>query len=37
MEGKVIIPEGIWLTGPIETLSNVNLYTERKRAGTLHR
>ena len=25
--GKVIIPEGIWLTGPIELLSNVNLYT----------
>ncbi len=23
--GKVIIPEGIWLTGPIELLSNVNL------------
>ena len=22
--GKVIIPEGIWLTGPIELLSNVN-------------
>ncbi len=27
--GKVIIPEGIWLTGPIELLSNVNLYTEQ--------
>ncbi len=27
--GKVIIPEGIWLTGPIVLLSNVNLYTER--------
>ena len=27
--GKVIIPEGIWLTGPIELLSNVNLYTEK--------
>lgn len=27
--GKVIIPEGLWLTGPIELLSNVNLYTER--------
>lgn len=27
--GKVIIPEGLWLTGPIEILSNVNLYTER--------
>ena len=27
--GKVIIPEGTWLTGPIELLSNVNLYTER--------
>lgn len=26
--GKVIIPEGLWLTGPIELLSNVNLYTE---------
>lgn len=26
--GKVIIPNGIWLTGPIELLSNVNLYTE---------
>lgn len=27
--GKVIIPEGVWLTGPIELLSNVNLYTEQ--------
>ncbi len=27
--GKVIIPEGLWLTGPIELLSNVNLYTEQ--------
>lgn len=26
--GKVIIPGGFWLTGPIELLSNVNLYTE---------
>lgn len=26
--GKVVIPAGIWLTGPIELLSNVNLYTE---------
>jgi polygalacturonase len=26
--GKVVIPEGIWLTGPIVLLSNVNLYTE---------
>lgn len=26
--GKVIIPEGMWLTGPIELLSNVNLHTE---------
>lgn len=27
--GTVIIPEGLWLTGPIELLSNVNLYTEK--------
>ncbi len=27
--GKVIIPQGTWLTGPIELLSNVNLYTEQ--------
>lgn len=27
--GKVIIPAGLWLSGPIEMLSNVNLYTER--------
>ena len=27
--GKVIIPGGLWLTGPIEILSNVNLYTEK--------
>ncbi len=27
--GKVIIPSGFWLTGPIEMLSNVNLYTEK--------
>ncbi len=26
--GKVVIPEGLWLTGPIELLSNVNLHTE---------
>ena len=26
--GKVIIPAGLWMTGPIELLSNVNLYTE---------
>lgn len=26
--GKVIVPEGLWLTGPIVLLSNVNLYTE---------
>lgn len=27
--GTVIIPEGLWLTGPIELLSNVNLHTEK--------
>lgn len=27
--GKVIIPQGLWLTGPIVLLSNVNLYTEK--------
>ena len=27
--GKVVIPAGWWLTGPIELLSNVNLYTEK--------
>lgn len=27
--GKVIIPAGLWLTGPIELLSNVNLHTEK--------
>ncbi|MDR3118177.1 MAG: glycoside hydrolase family 28 protein [Mediterranea sp.] len=27
--GKVTIPGGIWLTGPVEILSNVNLYTEK--------
>ena len=27
--GKVIIPEGLWLTGPIVLQSNVNLHTER--------
>ncbi|KAA6340112.1 Polygalacturonase [termite gut metagenome] len=26
--GKVVVPAGLWLTGPIELLSNVNLYTE---------
>ena len=26
--GKVVIPAGLWLTGPIEMLSNVNLYLE---------
>jgi len=27
--GTVIIPSGLWLTGPIELLSNVNLYAEQ--------
>lgn len=27
--GTVVIPAGLWLTGPIQLLSNVNLYTER--------
>ncbi len=27
--GKVVIPAGLWLTGPIELKSNVNLYTEQ--------
>ena len=27
--GKVVIPSGIWFTGPIEILSNVNLHAER--------
>ncbi|MBQ8674063.1 MAG: glycoside hydrolase family 28 protein [Bacteroides sp.] len=27
--GKVVIPEGLWLTGPIELLSNVNLHSEQ--------
>lgn len=27
--GKVVIPEGLWLTGPIVLLSNVNLYTKK--------
>lgn len=27
--GQVIIPDGLWLTGPIELLSNVNLHTEK--------
>jgi polygalacturonase len=26
--GRVVVPAGIWLTGPIVLLSNVNLYTE---------
>jgi len=27
--GKVVVPAGLWLTGPIELKSNVNLYTEQ--------
>jgi polygalacturonase len=27
--GKVIIPRGIWLTGPIELKSNINLHAEK--------
>jgi polygalacturonase len=27
--GTVVIPEGLWLTGPIELKSNVRLYTEK--------
>ncbi len=30
--GKVIIPRGVWLTGPIQLKSNINLYAE---AGAL--
>ena len=26
--GKVIVPRGIWLTGPIQLKSNINLYIE---------
>ena len=26
--GRVVVPNGIWLTGPIQLLSNVNLYLE---------
>ncbi|MBN2165487.1 MAG: glycoside hydrolase family 28 protein [Marinilabiliaceae bacterium] len=26
--GKVIIPQGLWITGPIELKSNINLYLE---------
>ena len=29
--GKVIIPEGVWLTGPIELLSNVNYIRNKMR------
>lgn len=32
--GRVIIPEGLWLTGPIEILSNVNLHTEKNALVT---
>ena len=27
--GKVIIPKGLWLTGPIKLKSNVNLHLEK--------
>ena len=27
--GKVVIPPGVWLTGPIELKSNINLHAER--------
>ncbi|MDO9154532.1 MAG: glycosyl hydrolase family 28-related protein [Paludibacter sp.] len=27
--GTVIVPEGIWLTGPITLLSNINLFLEK--------
>ncbi|MEG8947467.1 glycoside hydrolase family 28 protein [Rosettibacter firmus] len=27
--GRIVVPKGIWLTGPIEFRSNVNLYLER--------
>ena len=27
--GKVVIPEGLWLTGPIVLQSNVNLHAEK--------
>lgn len=32
--GKVIVPRGVWLTGPIQLKSNINLHTE---AGALIR
>ena len=28
-EGTVVIPAGLWLTGPIVLQSNVNLYTKK--------
>jgi polygalacturonase len=27
--GKVIIPEGVWITGPIQLMSHVNLYIDK--------
>ena len=27
--GRVVVPAGVWLTGPIQLLSNVNLHTEK--------
>lgn len=32
--GKVVIPEGLWLTGPIILLDNVNLFTEKNALVT---
>ena len=34
--GKVVIPEGLWLTGPIELLSNVNLYNGNECSDTVY-
>lgn len=27
--GKIVVPQGVWLTGPIELKSNINLHLER--------
>lgn len=34
--GKVIVPAGLWLTGPIVLQSNINLYLEENSTGAVY-
>ncbi len=34
--GKVVVPAGKWITGPIQLKANVDLHTEKNALGTVY-